>query len=59
MRLSVSRPDPTLSPTARISVSYDSDIAGAAEVLLAILRHPPRPDEKMPGAVFDESEAVT
>ena len=36
----LSRPDPS-PPAAHISVSYDTDVAGAAEVLLAILADPP------------------
>ena len=51
----MSRPNPAPPPPgARVTVSYDSDVEGAAEVLLAILRRLPRLDEPTRGADHDE-----
>jgi hypothetical protein len=58
MRHPVSRPNPSPGPAARISVSYDTDVDGAAEVLLAVLRRLPRLGEPVHGADHDETDVV-
>jgi len=53
------RPNPSQPvPPARISVSYDGDVDGAAEALLVILGRLPRLDDAVRGANHDETEAV-
>jgi hypothetical protein len=55
----VSRPDPS-PPVAHIAVSYDTDVAGAAEVLLAILAQPSsaRDPETEPYGAGEDSGAA-
>jgi hypothetical protein len=51
----VSRPNlSSPPPPARLSVSYDTDVDGAAEALIAILRRLPLRDEPPRGADHDE-----
>lgn len=51
----MSRPDPSPVPVARISVTYDTNVDGAAEALLAILRHLPGREKSEPADAAEES----
>jgi hypothetical protein len=54
----MSRPNPSPPPPARITVSYDADVEGAAEALVAILRHRPQAEELTRSSDHDETEAM-